>query len=157
MSVVEVKINESEFTAANALLAKVDKQLRGKAVEESLHRAAQVVVDAAKVEVPQPGYPGDKPGLKPLRDTISHEVRSYSSGTFVAIVGAQWPAGAHAMLVEKGHEIWLPSPPYTAGASTVNTGRRTEADPWLERASDNTQANQIGIIVSTLKQHSESV
>jgi len=154
---VEVKISESEFAEANALLQKVDQEMRRKAVPESLERAAKVVVDAAKVEVPQPGYPGDKPGKKPLRDTIAHEVRGYPSGTVVAVVGAQYPAGAHAHLVEKGHEIWLPSPPYTKGADSVSTGRRSEADPWLERASDNTQSRQIAAIMETLRSHAQTV
>ena len=126
-----VEINEAEWANAHRLLDAVDRSVRKAATEEALKKASEVVVHAAKREVPQPGYPGDDPSKKPLRDTIAFVVREYEqTGTFVAVIGPQYPAGAHAHLVHEGHDIWLPSPPFTEGADTINTGRRTEPDPF---------------------------
>ncbi len=154
---VEVKIDEREFADANRLLASLDERLRKKAVTESLENAARVVVQQAKIEVPQPGYPFDRPGKKPLRDTISFEIRDYPSGTFVAVVGAQYPAGAHAHLIEFGHEIWLPTPPYRDNAPAKRTGRKTDPNRFMERASDNTRSQQVTAIENTLRSHAQRV
>jgi hypothetical protein len=154
---VEVKIDEREFANINRILQDLDKRVRKEAVTVGLQNASAIVVNEAKAHVPKPGYPFDKPGKKPLRDTIGFEVRDYPSGTFVAVIGAQYPAGAHAHLVESGHEIWLPSPPYKVGADTVATGKRTKPVPFMERAADNTQSRQIAAITSTLKQFANSV
>lgn len=153
----DVRINNAEFSQAEALLAKLDAEMRSKAVPKSLERAADIIVAAAQREVPQPGYPGDDPKKKPLRDTIAKEVKTYPSGTVVAVVGPQYPAGAHGHLVHEGHEIWLPVPGYTKGADTVNTGRRSRPDPFLERAADGTTAAQGMAIVSTLRQAAANV
>ena len=77
---------------------------RGTIIPKAIRAVAKVVQKAARQTVPQPGYPGDKPGLKPLRDTIAIKVIEYSRAK-VAIVSPQWPAGAHGWNVEFGHRI----------------------------------------------------
>lgn len=151
MTTADVKIDESEFRRASQLLKTVDDKIRREGLMEAFTKASEIVVASAKREVPQPGYPGDKSGKKPLRETIGFVIRDYSSGTMVAVIGPQYPAGAHGHLVHDGHEIWLPKPAHTEGADAVRTGRRTEADPFLERAGDNTAGEQQRVIVSTLQ------
>jgi hypothetical protein len=88
-----------------------------------LAAASKVVVKRARELVPKPGYAGDKPGLKPLRETIGHTVKTYGQ-IFVAIIGPQRPAGAHGHLVErdvKAHIIVA-----SAYSSTVPHGRYRE-------------------------------
>ena len=154
---IELKIDDSEWLKAEALLQRVDRELRQEAVEESLEKASKIVEEEAKRQAPPPGYPGDKPRKKPLRDTISHKIEKYQSGNIVSIVGPQYPAGAHAHLVHEGHEIWVPKPPFTEGADTERTGQRTQPDKFLERAADNTQAAQAQAIVSTLTKRASSI
>jgi len=149
---VEVKVDDREFAQADMLLKQLDKSLRVEGTKDALKAGGEVVVARAKQEVPQPGYPGDDPRKKPLKETITSVVREYhSSGTFVSIVGPAHPAGAHGHLVHEGHDIWLPNPPFTEGADTYNTGRRTDPDPFLERAADATVGQQTQAIVGALQ------
>lgn len=154
---VQVTFNEADFTRADDLLRRLDRRVRKEAVHAAMKAASDIVVEAAKREVPQPGYPFDKPSKKPLRDTISFEIRDYPPDTVVSVVGPQYPAGAHAHLVEQGHEIWVPKPPFTEGADAERTGKRTQPDPFMERASDNTQGRQASAIVNTLSRFADTV
>ena len=149
MSVV-LTISEREFEQANQLLKTLDLELRQIAVKSGLAKAADIVVAEAKRQVPQPGYPHDRPGKKPLRDTLTKKVDDYPGGTFVATVGAAYPAGAHAHLVHDGHEVWMPRPPGKKGAEAVNLGKKSRENRFLERAADNTSAQQVQAIISTL-------
>jgi len=90
------------FDEADRALAKItDPETRNRAFTGGLRKAGGVVVKRAKELVPKPGYPGDKPGLKPLMDTLGVLVKQYASA-FVAIIGPQRPAGSHGHLVEGG-------------------------------------------------------
>lgn len=85
------------------------KQLSGewlgnRVLRGAMGAAAKPLVQRAKELCPPPGYKHDKPGLKPLRDTISWVFREYSRAR-VAIVGPLAPAGAHGHLVEFGHRM----------------------------------------------------
>jgi hypothetical protein len=103
MSVGTVRIEG--FEEADRLLAKIaDPAERNKAFTAGLRAAGNVVKTRAKELVPKPGYPGDKPGLKPLRDTLSVLVKQYSD-VWVAVVGPSRPAGRHGHLVEYGHRL----------------------------------------------------
>jgi hypothetical protein len=100
MPISSVKIEG--FEEADKLLGKIaDPERRNQAFVGGLKAASQLVVSRAKELVPAPGYPGDKPGLKALRNTLGHIVKQYTSA-FVAIIGPQRPAGAHGHLVEGG-------------------------------------------------------
>src|SRR6185503_1924540 len=71
--------------------------------------------------LPKPGYPGDKPELKPLRDATAVKVKEYPNGTIVALVGYEWGAGSHGHNVEEGHAIVTggTSPKPSAGRKTA--------------------------------------
>ena len=60
----------SGFAEVDKQLAQLPIELRGKSLKDAMKKAAKVIADRARVLVPPPGYPGDKPGFKPLRDTI---------------------------------------------------------------------------------------
>lgn len=124
-------IDPSSEKAALALLDKIEAHARGQAMTRVLRAAGEVVKREARVIVPKPGYPGDKPGLKPLRDTVSIRVKNYQGGFYkVLLVGYTYPAGAHGHLVESGH-------------AKVLWGKRTEGfvegKQYFQMAVDRTQ------------------
>lgn len=124
----------------NALLA-APYALR-KATREALRSAGRVVVKAAAALVPPPGYPGDKPELKPLRDTLAVEVKDGDRAMY-AVIGPQRPAGAHGHLVERAHKHVSHGKP---------TGRLTTPRPFLEPAAAETLAQQRAIIDQILSE-----
>jgi len=79
-----------------------DRNLRTK-----MGRAVQPLTRAIKANAPAPGYPGDKPGVKALRDTIGYVLRDYRAAdggiVYYVGVGPLYPEGAHGHLVEFGH------------------------------------------------------
>jgi hypothetical protein len=103
-----IKINAAEFEKALSELGDrcgdMDIRLRSRALEASIKAAGKPVQTLAKKLVPQPGYRGDKPGLKPLRNTIQLRVKQYDRA-WVLLVGPKWPAGSHGHNVEFGHRI----------------------------------------------------
>jgi len=102
-------IDPASEKAALALLDKIEQHARGPAMNRVLKAAGEVVKREMQAIVPKPGYPGDKPGLKPLRDTVAVRVRNYQGGFYkVMLVGPSYPAGAHGHLVEDGQEkvLW---------------------------------------------------
>lgn len=102
-----ITLKLENFEAVDKQLGKLPLEVRHVAMPRALRAASSVVVKRAKELVPQPGYPGDKPGLKALRDTIGYVVKIYGQIS-VAVIGPQRPAGAHGHLVEGGttpHEI----------------------------------------------------
>lgn len=98
------KVVISEQGDFDALLRELPVHLAGETLARAVQAAGKPVVAAAKKNVTGPGYKGDKKGLKPLRDTIGMQVRDYGT-TWVAIIGPEYPAGAHGHLVEFGHDI----------------------------------------------------
>lgn len=102
-------IDPASEKAALAILDKIEQHARGRAMTRVMQAAGEVVRREVRNIVPKPGYPGDKPGLKPLRETVAVRIRNYQGGFFkVMLVGYQYPAGAHGHLVEDGHEkvLW---------------------------------------------------
>lgn len=89
-----------------AYLEQLDKRLEqarisNQATRSVLRKELNKVKATSKQLVPKPGYPGDKPDLKPLRDTITVGIRSYEeNAVWYGVVGPQYPAGAHGHLVE---------------------------------------------------------
>jgi hypothetical protein len=86
------------------------------AVESALKPAGRIFAKAITAAAPSPGYPGDKPNRKPLKESIAYKIKSYrsrrkgqrgrrgkKSGISFLAVGGKWPEGAHAHLVERGH------------------------------------------------------
>ena len=98
-----VTIDDSLLKAIDDDLARIQVFERGAALKKAMGSAAEIVRKRTLGKLPRPGYPGDKPGLKPLRQTLRKKVIQYPSGKTVALVGYAYPAGAHGHLLEEGH------------------------------------------------------
>jgi hypothetical protein len=135
-----VTVNIKE-TNTEDLLARLPYELRGKYLVAGIRAGLSAVKKRAKQLVPEPGYPGDKPGLKPLRDTIGSAVREYGD-VVVGVVGPEYPAGAHGHLVEHGHKevLW-----------GVRTGDFVEGAPFMEPAVDSTLEEQKAAVERRIK------
>ena len=136
-----IGVTFTDTTNLEAELAKMPLALRGKYLSRALKAVAGIVVDEAKRLCPQPGYPGDNPEFKPLRDTITSVVREYSN-SFSIFIGPSWPAGAHGHLVEFGHR--------TASGQTA-------PHPFLRPAADNTKAKQAAELDAAIKRAVEEM
>lgn len=136
---VQVKVGDTK--RVERLLTKLPVELRTKALNQAVRAAGRIVANQAKQLCPKPGYRGDKQGLKPLRDTIGVVVRDYANGP-AAIVGPQYPAGAHGHLVEFGHDevLW-----------GQRTGRRVKPKPFLRPAADQTKSQQQAALIAKIK------
>jgi len=133
-----------QITGAEAIeadLSRIPLELRGTAMRSGLRAAGTLVVRRAKQLVPQPGYPGDKPEFKPLRDTLGVEVRAYENA-MVAVVGPKRPAGSHGHLVEYSHMHYAHGQP---------TGIRTKATPFIGPAVKETKLRQMAAVQRVVK------
>jgi len=93
---------------ATRLLEQIDGLVRGPAINKVLKSVGDQIIRDTKAVLPKPGYPGDKVGLKPLRDTLKAKVLNYRGGEIkVLVVGYEVPSGAHGSPLELGHEKWL--------------------------------------------------
>lgn len=100
-----VMVSQRQLGDMDHVLSQLSGEWLGNRVlRGAMGAAARPLVDRAKELCPKPGYKGDKPGLKPLRDTIGWVFREYTRAR-VAIVGPLAPAGAHGHLVEFGHRM----------------------------------------------------
>jgi hypothetical protein len=125
-------------------------------VRSGLVKASKLVVSEAKRRVPT-GDPKHNPQAKPLRDTIGYIIRKYDGGSRqVAVIGPQYPAGAHGHLVEEGHKVYRRGPAgesYRGRNETPLTGKsRTEAKPFLAPAGDTTKGRQEMIVEKAVSQ-----
>jgi HK97 gp10 family phage protein len=121
-------------------LDRVDDQLTKRAKLEAVKAAGEVVAARAKQLCPR-GDAADKPDAKPLADTIAVEVRDYDQRA-LAVIGPQYPAGAHGHLVENGHEI--------VTRDGRRTGRRARPKPFVRPAFDETQDAQQAAMESVI-------
>lgn len=102
---IALQINPELIDAVDRQLAKLGILNRQPAIKQGVRNMANVVRRRVRETLPKPGYPGDKPGLKPLRDTAATKVVEYPSGVVVGLVGFEWGAGSHGHLVELGHRM----------------------------------------------------
>lgn len=129
MAVVEL-LGQKE---AEDLFAKLPAEIRSKKVISVFRGAGNIVRDQMQSRVPVGDVTHNK-GKKALLSTIKTKVAHYSNGIFL-IVGAQYPAGAHAHLVESGHEIVVNRGPNKG----KKTGLRAVAKPFIAPAIDSTR------------------
>lgn len=127
-----VRIAITGYDELMQALDRIDDTLTGKLKRQMVKAAAEVVARRARELCPV-GNPADKPDLKPLRDTISIELRDYGPRA-LAVVGPALPAGAHGHNVEYGHEEVLYG---------VRTGRQVPPHAFMRPAFDETQAEQL--------------
>jgi Bacteriophage HK97-gp10, putative tail-component len=155
-------IDPKSIADADNLLKAIGEHARGAAITRVLKAAGQQLVDELKSVLPKPGYPGDKPSLKPLRDTVAMKVKNYQSGFFkVLIVGYAWPAGNHGNLVEFGHDIapntyWNGSR-FVTLKSTAETGKRVEGKFYFATSVRMAQPKIDNIILSAATREAAKV
>lgn len=154
------------FAEAERHLERLPLELRGPVVKAGLRAAGNAVVRRAKQLCPPPGYPGDKPGLKALVDTLGTEIREYSGAT-VAVVGPKRPAGSHGWVVEHGHRIAVGGTLTHAGRKTPPKSKRTgkagegtvagtvAGRPFMEPASLETRPVQSQLVLTAIKKATE--
>lgn len=149
-------IDISASKELEAELLRLEAAARSPALIRGLRAGGAVVAKRLRQILPKPGYPGDKPGFKPLRDTVKAQVKEYQQGSVVvAVVGYEWGAGSHGHLVEYGHDIVTggSSPASSAArqsARVSKTGRRgkgvisgrVEGRYYLKSASESTRPEQ---------------
>lgn len=140
------------FNEAQALAQTLPEEIQQRAAKLALKRAGEIVVRAAKTNVPSSRMSGtfyrqskkqQEKSPRPLFDTITQRTRSYSNGISVEVVGPSWPDGNHGHLVEHGHEA-------------VYWGRkgnpaRVEGKEFLAPAADSTKNQQQQIIIASLQ------
>ena len=99
----------------DAALSAIETNLRGQAVDRGLRAIGSHVRQKTQAVLPKPGYARytrtkheeyrDKDGPKPLEQTIKTKIVGTPGIVRVAIIGYEWPAGAHGHLVESGHDM----------------------------------------------------
>ena len=141
-----VAIKLDGYDELMAELNRIDDTLSGKLVRDMVKAAGEVVAAEAKRLCPR-GDPADSPDLKPLNETIAVELRDYGVRQ-LAVVGPQYPAGAHGHLVENGHEVI---------SHGKRTGTRTEPKPFVRPAFDAEKSNAERIIAVELRNGIEQV
>lgn len=137
---VQVKVDWPD--EATTILQDIKSTDRYLGLKDGLRKGGKIVVKRAKELCPKPGYPGDKPDLIPLENTIGMEVRGYNY-TIMVICGPRYPAGAHGHLVEFGHQMVLWGDRIEGGF--------VEPHPFMRPAADETKSQQESAIVDHLR------
>lgn len=125
-----VQLTGTTIEEIDKLLGEVEIEVRQSLLSRSLRSGLTITRRVAKAILPKPGYPGDKPGLAPLRDAVQIKVKTYPSGIVVGMIGYRWPEGAHGHLPEDGHRIVIRG---------VDTGKISEAKKYLAKSVEQTE------------------
>ena len=113
---MSIEIDKAAFAQIDQALAQIETNLRGNAVAGGMRAVGRVVANGTKALLPKPGYErftrpkglpySDKSEPKPLGQTVKTKVLRAAGGVVItAIIGYEWPAGAHGHLVEMGHDL----------------------------------------------------
>ncbi len=100
-----VKVEVHGLERIEEQLRRLTLMVRGQALDKALRRGGKLIVQRAKELVPvgdRKRYSQARKAKKRLKETIGIAVREYANAR-VAVVGPQYPAGAHGHLVEHGH------------------------------------------------------
>lgn len=145
MSSVSITVNES--ANFDKLLAEVPILIREQGLKKALGKTLRVVRDKAKQLAPVGrARTGRKADKKHLRATITSAIRDYGA-VKVGVVGAAYPAGAHAHLVEFGHDV-------------VRNGKvvgRAAPRPFMRPAVEQTKTEQHAAFVNELTRFAAEV
>lgn len=138
-------------------LAALERVSRMPVLKRGLRAAGEAPKRRLRQILPKPGYPGDKPELKPLRDAIGNKTVEYQNwAVLVQIVGYEWGTGSHGHMVEEGHEMVTggTSPKPGKGRKTARKSKRpgqrgdgrvvgfVAGKHYLQQAFDSTKAEQ---------------
>ena len=132
------------FSDVDKQLARLPIEIRGKTLKDAMKRAALVIAKRARVLVPPPGYPGDKPQHKSLRDTIVARGSS-SRDTTSGLVKA---AGQHSHLVEGAYfknGVWI-NVDVRHTSHGQPTGVILKKHPFIQPAEEQTKPQQLAAI-----------
>lgn len=146
-----LEINEALFAQIDRELAAIGVFHRQAALKAGLQKPLDLVADRYRSNLPMPGYPGDKKGKKPLRDTVGTKIKEYSGGTVVGVVGAYYPAGAHAHLIEEGHDIVI-----SRGARKGTPAGRVGGFFDLARAVESTRNQRDALVLQSVREAIEA-
>lgn len=113
---IDISPDKAAFDKMDVLLSKIDANLRGSAINNGLRAIGRQIASGTKAALPKPGYERftrpkgiaykDKSEPKPLGQTVKTKIIQHADGLVkVAIIGYEWPAGAHGHLVEMGHDL----------------------------------------------------
>jgi len=75
MAKIAIQVDAKADQQATAILQQIDDLIRGPAITGTLRKMGEQIKREVKAVLPKPGYPGDKEGYKPLRDTLSVRVK----------------------------------------------------------------------------------
>jgi len=139
-------------------LDRIDDTLSRRLTRDMVKAAGEIVAARARMLCPV-GDPSHEPEKKPLRETIAVEIREYQGRT-LAVVGPQYPAGAHGHLVEFGHDIVPRGQSRSVGKGRLSgakkkggvTTGRTQPKPFLRPAFDSTRGQQMAAMERILAQ-----
>lgn len=115
---VRIEVSEEFFREVDQQLARMEIIARSKLLEAGVRKGLNLVKTRVRQILPKPGYPGDKPELRPLRDTVGTTVKVYRDRYLTGVVGYRWDGGQHGHIVEHGHRI-------ASGGTLVNSKRKT--------------------------------
>lgn len=113
---IDISPDKAAFDRMDVILSKIEANVRGDAINKGLRAIGRQVASGTKAALPKPGYErftrptgtaySDKDGPKPLGQTVKTKLIQHAGGLVkVAIIGYEWPAGAHGHLVEMGHDL----------------------------------------------------
>jgi len=143
------KVEIDESLDIDSLLAELPIDMRNKSLRKATSRAGRVVMNAYKERVPV-GDNRHKPELPSLKSSIDMRIRDYADGRrFVAVVGAKWPDGAHAHLVEDGYRVRARGPA-GGGSPGAFTGAKIKGKKPLAEAVDTTAKQQERAIIESI-------
>jgi len=96
-----IEINDALFAQMDRELAGLEMVARMPAIKTGMKAGVKVTETRYEDYVPRST---DRKEGKHLVETISSKVKEYPSGVVVSVIGAEYPAGAHAHLLEEGVE-----------------------------------------------------
>lgn len=150
---MSIQVRLTETGNVEQLLERLPVEIRGNTMRKALRAAGRVVQKQAKANVPRSRTTRtrdkwssktkqQRAGVAEHHKTVGVEVRVYD-GVLVAIVGARYPEGALAHLIEQGHDLvaWgTPLPIFVQGnpylAPAADTTRREQEDAIIRKLSE---------------------
>lgn len=122
-------------------------------LSRGLRKVGNTIKSQTKAILPKPGYPGDKPGLTPLRETMKVKVKDYGGGAVkVMVVGYTYSktpgvGGNHGHLLEGGHDIVVGGPK-TKGGTVVGHVQPYE---YMVTVAETTRPQQQASFIATVQ------
>jgi hypothetical protein len=149
-----IEIDKNSWDAADAMLAKILAGARGPTVDKGLRKIGNQIKSQTKSILPKPGYPGDKPGMKPLRETLKVKVVNYRGGEIkVMVVGYTYSrtpgqGGNHGHLLEGGHDIVVGGPKKKGGQVV---GHVQPYEYMIRVVEENKASHQVNFVATIQK------